>query len=138
MNAEQSIRVLDVPTELRVGVSDKERAHPQSVRISVVLTLHEPPNFADHDRLCDTIDYDHIIRFIQHTLPAEGPTRLIETLADRTAKHCLSLSARVAGAQVSVAKPSVLGTQGEVSVVIMRLADHAEQHHTKSIAEANR
>lgn len=135
MQDEQIIRVASVPAQVRVGVSDIERAHPQMVRFSVTLRLATPPAFADHDRLADTVDYDHVIRVIQHVLPAEGPTRLIETLADRAAHHCLALSRRILSATVEVEKPSVLQEAGLVSVAITRTLEPAALH-AKAAPEA--
>jgi dihydroneopterin aldolase len=45
---------------------------------------------------------------------------LIETLADRVAGHCLSLSPRARWVEVTVKKPSVLSGDGVVSVCIRR------------------
>jgi len=100
-------------------VPDPERAHPQEVRISVVLGLTAPPAFAGgEDRIGATIDYDRIINFIREDL---GPAaHLIETLADRVAGHCLSLSARARWVDVTVKKPSVLSGDGMVAVTIRR------------------
>ena len=45
---------------------------------------------------------------------------LIETLADRVAGHCLSLSERARWVEVTVKKPSVLSGDGMVAVTIRR------------------
>jgi 7,8-dihydroneopterin aldolase/epimerase/oxygenase len=112
------IRIDDAKALVRVGVPDPERATLQEVRISVTLALSNPPNYVEHDRIGATVDYDRILHFIRDDLGA--PAHLIETLADRVAGHCLSLSERVHWVEVAVKKPSVLSGDGMVSVTIRR------------------
>ncbi|MES1156824.1 MAG: dihydroneopterin aldolase [Alphaproteobacteria bacterium] len=114
----QIIRIDDAKALVRVGVPDPERATPQEVRISVTLGLDAPPDYATHDRIGATVDYDRIIGFIHNDLAQ--PAHLIETLADRVAAHCLALSPRARWVEVSVKKPSVLNGDGVVSVMIRR------------------
>ena len=112
------IRIDDAKAMVRVGVPDPERAKPQEVRISVALCLEAPPDYAAHDRIGATVDYDRIIGFIRNDLAA--PAHLIEALADRVAAHCLGLSPRARWVEVRVKKPSVLNGDGLVSVEIRR------------------
>jgi dihydroneopterin aldolase len=112
------IRIDDAKALVRVGVPDPERANPQEVRISVKLALADPPDYVAHDRIGATVDYDRILHFIRDDLGA--PAHLIETLADRVAGHCLSLSARTRWVEVSVRKPSVMSGDGMVAVTIRR------------------
>ena len=114
------IRIEDAKARVRVGVPEPERATPQEVLISVTLSLGAPHAFADDDRLSQTVDYDRIIHFIRDDLGA--PAHLIETLADRVARHCLSLSARAEWVEVTVKKPSVMRQDGLVAVTIRREA----------------
>jgi dihydroneopterin aldolase len=114
----QIIRIDDAKALVRVGVPDPERATPQEVRISVALALGDLPNFPSHDRIGATVDYDRIIHFIRDDLGE--PAHLIETLADRVAGHCLSLSERALWVEVTVKKPSVLSGDGLVAVTIRR------------------
>ena len=121
MSELQIIRIDDAKALVRVGVPEPERATPQEVRISVALGLVDVPAYgAGADRISATLDYDNIIRFIRHDLDA--PAHLIETLADRVAGHCLSLSTRVRWVEVTVKKPSVLSGDGMVAVTIRREA----------------
>ena len=112
------IRIDDAKALVRVGVPDPERAHVQEVRICVALALGEPPDYPAQDRIAATIDYDRILHFIRDDLGA--PAHLIETLADRVAGHCLSLSPRALWVEVTVKKPSVLSGDGLVAVTIRR------------------
>lgn len=114
----QIIRIDDAKALVRVGVPDPERATPQEVRICVTLGLADPPNFPAEDRIGATVDYDRIIHFIRDDLGE--PAHLIETLADRVAGHCLSLSDRAQWVEVTVKKPSVLSGDGLVAVSIRR------------------
>ncbi len=112
------IRIDDVKALVRVGVPEPERASPQEVRLSVALALADVPDYLAHDRIGATIDYDRILHFIRDDLGA--PAHLIETLADRVAGHCLSLSPRARWVEVTVKKPSVLSGDGLVAVTIRR------------------
>lgn len=114
----QIIRIDDAKALVRVGVPDPERATPQEVRISVTLALADPPDFTRHDRIGATTDYDRILHFIRDDLGE--PAHLIETLSDRVAGHCLSLSDRARWVEVTVKKPSVLSGDGLVAVTIRR------------------
>ena len=118
MDALQIIRIDDAKAIVRVGVPEPERAAPQEVRISVTLALSEPPDYVTQDRIGATVDYDRILHFIRDDLGE--PAHLIETLADRVAGHCLSLSARSNWVEVTVKKPSVLSGDGLVSVTMRR------------------
>jgi dihydroneopterin aldolase len=111
------IRVENAPAPARVGVSDAERASPQTLHVTIALTLADPPDFRDHDRIGATVDYDRILDFLREGL---GEARLIETIAERIVEHCLSLSPRAAAAEATVEKPSVLNGAGHVSVTLKR------------------
>lgn len=112
------IRIEDAKALVKVGVPEPERAAQQEVRISVSLALARPADFTTHDRIGATVDYDRILHFIRDDLGE--PAHLIETLADRVARHCLALSERALWVDVTVKKPSVLSGDGLVSVSIRR------------------
>lgn len=112
------IRIDDAKALVRVGVPEPERAAQQEVRISVAMALDDPPLYVAQDRIGATVDYDRILHFIRDDLGE--PAHLIETLADRVAGHCLSLSSRTRWVEVTVKKPSVLSGDGMVAVTIRR------------------
>jgi dihydroneopterin aldolase len=112
------IRIENASAFARVGVSAEERAQAQQLVVSVELTLESPPDFLAHDHIRETLDYDRVLRFLREGLAEEA--RLIETVADSIARHCLALSRRVVAAEVKVEKPSVLNGKGHVSVSIRR------------------
>lgn len=130
----QTITLTDVITALRLGVSEAERGREQSVLVSVSVALENPPSFAGHPGIADTVDYDDIIRYIRDGLPREGEINLIETIADRVATHCLALSPRIVCADVTVKKPSVLMSPGMVAVSIRRSADPAKRRQQLHVA----
>lgn len=112
------VRLDDLSATIRLGVSDSERAAPQDVLVSIALTLARVP--LARDDLAHTIDYDHIIGFVQEALPAMPPVKLLETTAERIASFCLSLSADALEVEVIVKKPSVLKGNGLVSILLRR------------------
>lgn len=134
MSDTQIITLTDVVTALRLGVSAGERSREQSVLISVAISLLDPPSFIGKPHLSDTVDYDDIIHYIRETLPTEGQIKLVETVADRIAEHCLALSPRIVAADVTVKKPSVLVAPGMVQVCIRRKADPARRRQALHVA----
>lgn len=121
MTHQQTIQVTDVPCALHLGVGDAERARVQTILISATLTLSDPPSFTGGADLEHTVDYADLIGFIHDGIPAKGPIRLVETVADAVAEYAMSLLERVAIVDVTVKKPSVLSHPGMVSVSIRRV-----------------
>lgn len=84
-----------------IGVPDEERAEPQELRVSVVISAATP--FAEmNDEIGRTLDYAALAVGIQ-ALAAERPRRLIETLASDIAAHVLASQA-AAAVEVTVEK----------------------------------
>jgi 7,8-dihydroneopterin aldolase/epimerase/oxygenase len=131
----QTISLSDVSATLHLGVSAEERARAQTVMVTVSVTLLDPPAFTGEPHIVDTVDYDHIIHYIRDALPSEGEIILIETIADRVAAHCISLSPRITEAEVTVKKPSVLTAPSMVSVTIRRTVDPAQRRQALHVAE---
>lgn len=111
------IRLAEVPTQLRLGVSAAERAAPQAILVSVTAELAEGPR---EDTLESTVDYDALIGFVRDGLPSAGPVLLIETVAQRVAQAALALSPEIAAVTVEVKKPSVLAASGGMVSVRLR------------------
>lgn len=112
------IRIERAATTAHVGVSAAERAAAQGLIVSVALTMEAPDDFTAHDRIGETLDYDRVLDFLRDGLHEEA--KLIETVAERIAAHCLSLSPRVRAVEVIVEKPSVLNGKGHVCVQLKR------------------
>ncbi len=108
------IRKLKVKTV--IGVHERERRKPQTLIME--LTLHSNLQKAGiTDKLTDTIDYAALIaRIRRHAACAKF--RLLEALAEQTAKLCLA-DTRVHAADVAVIKPNAL-TNACVGVSIHR------------------
>jgi dihydroneopterin aldolase len=129
----QTIALLDVSATLHLGVGAEERARQQTVLVSVSIELIDPPIFTGAPSIADTVDYDDIIHFIRDGL--NGGIGLIETVADRVADHCLGLSPRIARAEVTVKKPSVLTAPSMVAVTIRRTADPSRLRQQLRVAQ---
>lgn len=135
MSDTQTITLSDVSATLHIGVGGEERARAQTVLVTVTIHLVEPPSFTGEPALHDTVDYDHIIHYIRDALPKEGQVKLIETVADRVAAHCMALSPRITDAEVTVKKPSVLTAPSMVSVTIRRTSDPAKRRQQLHVAK---
>jgi FolB domain-containing protein len=130
------IQLNDVPVTTHIGVPETERATPQTLLISLSFAIADPPSFARDSTLPDTIDYAALIAFLQAEIPARGPWVLVESVAESIIEYALSLSARVAWADVQVKKPSVLGSAGMTSVSLRRSANPARRRLGLSVTEA--
>lgn len=85
--------------ESRIGVPEAERGAPQEIVFDVLI---EPQCRFDavEDEIGRTVDYDAVARRIA-ALAAERPRRLIETLAEETARMILrEFSARSATVEI--------------------------------------
>lgn len=120
MTHQQTIQVTDVPCALHLGVSEAERKRVQTILVSAVLTLADPPSFIDGADLEHTVDYGDLIGFIHDAIPERGPIKLVETVADAVADYALGCLDRVVHVEVTVKKPSVLSHPGMVAVTIRR------------------
>jgi len=100
-----------------IGVHDEEKRAPQRVWVSVDLSVAEQGP-ADSDRLEDVLDYGEVVRRIQQIVLA-GHVNLVETLAERVARDCLT-DPRVTAARVKIEKPDVISNAQSVGVEIVR------------------
>lgn len=84
------------------GVFPEERANGQRFVVDVVCTLDLAPA-AESDDLTQTVDYGELARAVVADIERD-PLDLIEALADRIARTCLSTS-RLTAVEVTVHKP---------------------------------
>lgn len=114
-----SIIVSDLLVQVRVGVTDEERAQPQNVLVSFEACLDLAAAGASDD-LADTLDYGSLLLGVTKTVNQE-PVRLIEHLAERVATFLLELNG-VGRVSVEVAKerPPIPQNVGRVSVRVER------------------
>jgi len=111
-------------TGLRVrghhGVFDFERADGQDFVVDVELEFDTAPAAAS-DELADTVHYGELAEALAAVIAGE-PVNLLETLADRLCRVCLS-DVRVAAAAVTVHKPQapIALSFTDVAVTIRRV-----------------
>ena len=99
-----------------IGVPEEERARPQTVAVSVAITLAE--SFAGiDDRLEKTIDY-YAVSEVLRDVASSGERRLIETLAEDLASAVLAFKG-VSAVTLEVDK-FILADCDSVSVIITR------------------
>jgi len=83
-----TIEIQGIAVQARIGVPEAERAQPQPLRISLVLTPKK--DFADlNDDLAGTIDYATVTGEVIEVVNAH-PRELIETLANDLAAALLA------------------------------------------------
>lgn len=106
--------------EARIGVSAQERARPQRLRLDLELAVDPPadlgPGFSDD--LEAVYDYGRL-RDRLHALCAGNEAALLETLADRIARDCLS-DPRVRRARVRIEKPDIFAEVKGIGIEIER------------------
>ncbi len=101
------------------GVLPEERRNGQVFVVDVVLST-DVRDAAAKDDLDFTVDYSAVAVSIVDIIEGE-PFDLIETLAERMAQHCLTVS-KVQGARVTVHKPQApVGVEfSDVAVTVER------------------
>ncbi len=100
-----------------IGVYPHEKTIRQDLFLDLLFYFDARPS-AETDNLADTIDYDQLSREIKELLEQE-PCNLIETVAEKTARICLSYAV-INKVKVSVSKPSALKRAENVKVTITR------------------
>lgn len=101
MRAErQRILINDLTVVCRIGVTDKERAQNQRLRIN--LTLDVQPSMPRLDRIGEVVDYGALATRVREVC-AEAEVRLLESLAGQLAGTCFEDS-RVMRARVRIEK----------------------------------
>jgi dihydroneopterin aldolase len=98
-----SIAILGLKTSCRIGVTDQERAQPQTVLVDLVVDI-DTKAAARSDDVADTVDYGAITSGVVALVEAfDG--KLLERLAEQLASWISGLSG-VQGVTVEVAKAS--------------------------------
>lgn len=82
---EQKIVVRDMVLECRIGVSDRERAAAQRLRLNLEIDLDAVRPLLDE--LSEVVDYGRIAREVRELCELAG-VRLLETLAGQIADTC--------------------------------------------------
>jgi len=110
--------VRDLEVEAVVGVHDHEKLRPQTLVISIDLTVRELPGERS-DSLHEVVCYEDVVRKVQ-AICSDGHVNLIETLAERIADSCLEDN-RVHAVRVRVEKPEAFSECASVGIEIERL-----------------
>lgn len=106
----------DLVLTAHIGVPDEERAEPQRLRLFIDLSVIDAPH---HDDVANVVCYARLASKVRE-LVAGPPVRLIETLAEATARICLE-DVRVRSVRVRIEKPDIL-PDAAVGVTIERFS----------------
>jgi dihydroneopterin aldolase len=109
--------VRDLETVGSIGVHEHEKRYEQRILISADLWVRDDYD-GTSDRLADVLDYGKVVNDIVMLAEREH-VNLIETLAERIARQCLS-DARVERVRVRIEKPDVARSCKGVGIEIER------------------
>ncbi|HEY1246264.1 MAG TPA: dihydroneopterin aldolase [Hyphomicrobiaceae bacterium] len=109
--------VRDLETVGSIGVYEHEKRYEQRILISADLWVRDDYD-GTSDRLADVLDYGKVVDDIVMLAEREH-VNLIETLAERIARHCLT-DARVERVRVRIEKPDVARACKGVGIEIER------------------
>ena len=114
------IRINGLRAVTSVGVSEEERSEPQTVSISVSITLRTSFKGIE-DELENTIDYFEVSKALRR-VAAKGERKLIETLAEDLAAAVIEFKG-VCAVTLEVEK-FILADCDSVAVEITRAREH--------------
>ena len=109
--------VRDLEIVASVGVHEHEKRYEQRIFISADLAVRDDYDGVS-DRLEDVLDYSTLVDGIARLVQSEH-VNLIETLAERIARHCLE-DARVESVRVRIEKPDAMPLCRTVGIEIER------------------
>jgi 7,8-dihydroneopterin aldolase/epimerase/oxygenase len=109
--------VRDLEIVASVGVHEHEKRYEQRIFISADLAVRDDYDGVS-DRLEDVLDYSAVVEGIARLVQSEH-VNLIETLAERIAKHCLQ-DGRVESVRVRIEKPDAMPLCRSVGIEIER------------------
>jgi len=116
------VLIRDLVMLCSIGVHAYEHDAKQRIRINMELDVLEGTRPIEDD-LRNVVCYDEIISAVRRIVDA-GHVRLIETLAERIAKLCLS-DPRIRRARIQIEKLDVYADVGSVGVAIERFNQNA-------------
>jgi dihydroneopterin aldolase len=109
--------VRDLEIVASVGVHEHEKRYEQRIFVSADLAVHDTYDGVS-DRLEDVLDYGVLVEGIARLVQSEH-VNLIETLAERIARHCLE-DTRVESVRVRIEKPDAMPLCRSVGIEIER------------------
>jgi FolB domain-containing protein len=92
-------------TKANIGITETERAQPQSLILDLTLTIDARKAIIT-DNVIHTLSYSTLQKSIQ-SLIQENTYNLLETLADKIARLCFE-SPLVQEVEISIRKPNIL------------------------------
>jgi dihydroneopterin aldolase len=100
--------------QVKLGVSDQERSHPQTVILDLELTFKKLPPACFSDDLADTICYDGLVKNIRHFCTTKS-FHLIEYLGTQLHEFIKSTLSQPAAINLSIQKkPPIEGLASSV------------------------
>jgi 7,8-dihydroneopterin aldolase/epimerase/oxygenase len=117
MAGNRRVFVRDFEIIASVGVFEHEKRYEQRILLSADLAVRDDYDGVS-DRLEDVLDYSTLVEGIALLVQQEH-VNLLETLAERIARHCLA-DQRVESVKVRIEKPDALPMCRSVGVEIER------------------
>ena len=113
----QRVFVHDLVMTALIGVHSHEKNKPQRIRINLDMEVSDDC-VSIKDQLSDVVSYEDVIQSVKG-LVADGHINLVETLAEKVAKICLT-DERVQSVTVQIEKIDVFEDAGSVGVEVFR------------------
>jgi dihydroneopterin aldolase len=110
--------VRDLEIIALLGVHEHEKAKAQRIIVNIDLSVRESASSVEDD-IRNVVSYEVVVRRVERIV-AQGHVHLVETLAERIAKACLS-DERVTAARVRIEKPDIIPNARSVGVEIERI-----------------
>jgi len=118
MNQKTTVRVDRLRLPLSIGVLDHERVAPQTVVISIDMTVEIPDRPSEAEQ--NYVSYAPIVEYLKALSDSGRHIDLVEELADEIFNYLFDDS-RIAGIRVEVIKPEIFSEAAGVGVVIERM-----------------
>lgn len=113
-----TLRIQDVAIDCRIGVTEEERAVPQTIWVDLEVAV-DAARAAARDDVRSTVDYAALVSSV-HELAQSKPYRLLETIAEEIASLILGESG-TSWVRVQVRKRALPGI-GYAAVTVERAA----------------
>ena len=113
-----TLRIQDLAAECRIGVTEEERAAPQTIWVDLELAV-DAARAAARDDVRSTVDYAALVGSVRE-LAQSRPYRLLETMAEEVASLVLGESG-TSWVRVQVRKRALAGI-GYAAVAVERTA----------------
>jgi dihydroneopterin aldolase len=117
----ERVALEDLAVELRVGVSDWERAPGKAQRLLITVEMFRHRGAFAGSSLADCIDYGRVYRHVtERWTPARAHVDLLEQLLEELVAACFE-DARVEACRIAIRKPHVYNGRAVPLVEVYRL-----------------